>query len=137
MTIETPLGNFSSLQGSVTISCQDGQAMGQGSQSQTSQSQGQQQSMPTSMGSSGQEEANAIQIKVVDSKRVEISCGQHMASMMQHPGFQPSSQQYRAQPSQSRQQTDGQQQPSGQSNSGQQSQQSGGLQQHRPAQQSR
>jgi hypothetical protein len=137
MTIETPLGNFSSLQGSVTISCQDGQAMGQESRSQTRLSQGQQQSTPPSMGTSGQEKTDAIQIKVMDGNRVEISCGQHMASMMQHPGFQPSSQQYRARPSQSGQQTDGQQQPSGQSHSGQQSQQSDGMQQHRPAQQSR
>jgi hypothetical protein len=76
------------------------------------------------MGSSASEAASAIQSKVVDSKRVEISCGQHTASMMQPAGFQPSSQQYRAQPSQSGQQTDGQQQPSGQSHSGQQSQQS-------------
>lgn len=134
MMIETPLGNFSSLQGSVTISCQDGQAMGQ--RSQMGSSPGQQQPTQRPMGASRQEEAGAMQIKVM-GKRVEISCGQHMASTMQQQGFQPASQQHWTQPSQSGQQTDGQQQPSGQSDSGQQSQQSGGMQQYRPAQQSR
>lgn len=109
MTIETPLGTFSSLQGPVTISCQDEQEKGQ-----TNLSQGQQQSPQTPMGTGGQEEASAIQMKVM-GKRVELSCGQHMASMTQQPGFQPSSQQHRAQQSQSGQRTDGQQQPSGQS----------------------
>jgi hypothetical protein len=133
MMIETPLGTFSSLQGAVTISCQGEQGMGQ--RSQTSSSSGHQQSTQSPMGSSSQQEANAVQIKVMGN-RVEISCGQHMASMMQQKGFQPASQQQAQQP-QSGQQSNGQQQSSGQSNEEQQSQPSDGLQQHRPGQQSR